>query len=123
MEVTMSEAVLLNVMADALDAASRVLRQRLALVETAPSNNGKVPEGAVARARAMHERLGGRQAEILEVLEEAGGAGTNTGVISRRIGQDQANVYLTLRALVRLGFVEKDDTTDPHTYRLAALLA
>jgi len=44
-------------------------------------------------------------------------------VISRRIGQDQANVYLTLRALVRLGFVEKDETTDPHTYRLAALLA
>jgi DNA-binding MarR family transcriptional regulator len=118
----MSEAALLNVMADALDAASRVLRQRLALIETTPGNNGKVPESAVARARAMHERLGGRQAEILEVLEEAGGAGTNTGVISRRIGQDQANVYLTLQALVRLGFVEKDDTTDPHTYRLAALL-
>jgi IclR helix-turn-helix domain len=117
-----SEAAILDAMADALEAASRVLRQRLALVETGPGTRGRAREGVVARARAMHERLGRRQAEILEVLEEAGSAGTNTGVISRKIGQDQANVYLTLRSLVRLGFVEKDGTTDPHTYRLGTLL-
>jgi hypothetical protein len=118
-----SNTAVLDAMADALDAASRVLRQRLALIEPGPAAKGQIREGAVARARAMHERLGRRQAEILEVLEEAGSAGTNTGVISRKIGQDQANVYLTLRGLVGLGFVEKDATTDPHTYRLGGPLA
>lgn len=117
----MSDAAVLDAMADALDAASRVLRQRRALIEP-PDAKEQIREGAVARARAVHERLGRRQAEILEVLEEAGSAGTNTGVISKKIDQDQANVYLTLRGLVRLGFVKKDETTDPHTYYLAALL-
>jgi hypothetical protein len=121
MEVVVSDAAVLDAMADALEAASRVLRQRLALIEP-PGAKEQIREGVVARARAMHERLGRRQAEILEVLEEAGIAGTNTGVISRKIGQDQANVYLTLRGLVRLGFVKKDETTDPHTYHLGGLL-
>jgi DNA-binding MarR family transcriptional regulator len=117
-----SEAAVLDAIAGALDAASRELRQRLALLEQPGAKEQIREAGVAARARAMHERLGRRQAEILEVLEEAGSAGTNTGVISRRIGQDQANVYLTLRGLVRLGFVEKDEATDPHTYRLRALL-
>jgi Fe2+ or Zn2+ uptake regulation protein len=84
--------------------------------------DGQGPQGAIAKARAIHERLGRRQAQILGVLEEAGGDGTNTGVISRAIDYDQPNVYLTLQSLVGLGFVDKDKTTDPHTYGLTPRL-
>ncbi len=35
---------------------------------------------------------------------------------------DQPNVYLTLRGLITLGFVERDHQTTPHTYRLTELL-
>jgi DNA-binding transcriptional ArsR family regulator len=117
----MSDVAVLEALADALDAASGALRQHLALLgpPAARGADGQAPQGAVAKARAIHERLGSRQAQILEVLEEAGGDGTNTGVISKAIGQDQPNVYLTLRSLAGLGFVEKDKTTDPHTYRLS----
>lgn len=120
----MSNVAVLEALADALDAASGALRQHLALLgpPAAPGADGQAPQGAIAKARAIHERLGSRQAQILEVLEGAGDAGTNTGVISRSIGQDQPNVYLTLQALAGLGFVEKDETTDPHTYRLTPLL-
>ena len=40
------------------------------------------------------------------------------GVVSRAIGYEQPNVYLTLAALARHGLVVKDETTAPHTYRL-----
>ncbi len=120
----MSDVAVLEALADALDAASSALRQHLVLLEppAARATDGQAPADAIAKARAIHERLGPRQAQILEVLEEAGNDGTNTGVISRKLGYDQPNVYLTLRVLVGLGFVEKDQTTDPHTYRLTPLL-
>ncbi len=70
----------------------------------------------------MHPHLGKRQAEVIEVLEGARRAGTNTGSISRTIGYDQPNVYLTLRGLATLAFVEKDERTSPDTYRLTELL-
>jgi hypothetical protein len=116
----MSTALLLGALADALDAASATLRQRLALLE--PDESEQTSLGAVAQARRIHPHLGRRQIEILEMLETAGSTGTNTGVISRGINYDQPNVYLTLSGLINLGFVEKDETTRPHTYRLAALL-
>jgi hypothetical protein len=120
----MSSAAVLEALADALDAASGVLRQHLALLgpPTARGADGQAPQGAIAKARAIHERLGPRQAQILGVLEEAGSDGTNTGVISRAIGQDQPNVYLTLQSLAGLGFVDKDESTNPHTYRLTPRL-
>lgn len=120
----MNEAAVLDAVADAWTAASDVLRQRAALLRelTAPPMDETTDAGAVAKARAIHDQLGQRQAQILAVLEEFGEAGTNTGVISRRIGYDQPNVYITLRVLAGLGFVEKDETTNPHTYRLASLL-
>ena len=55
-------------------------------------------------------------------IDKAGAAGTNTGVISRALKYDQPNVYLTLNNMKDSGFVEKDESTDPHTYRLGSAL-
>ncbi len=110
----------LDALAEAFEAAASVLRRRAALTETGTQE--RPLSGAVARARAVHPLLGPRQAEVLQLLEEAGPSGTNTGVLSRRMDYDQPNVYLTLRGLITLGFVERDHQTTPHTYRLTELL-
>lgn len=118
----MSDIAVLEAIADALDAASATLRQRVALLKPVGPSEARGPAGAVARARALHPQLGERQAQILEILAAAGAEGTGTGPISHQIDYDQPNVYLTLQSLVRLRFVEKDDTSDPHRYRLTGLL-
>lgn len=115
----MSESALLYALAEAFDAASGVLRLRAALVE--PRDRVSTM-GSVDRARAVHPQLGPRQAEVIELLEQHGPNGTNTGVLSRSMNYDQPNVYLTLRSLVGLGFVEKDESVIPHNYRLAGPL-
>lgn len=119
----MTQAALLEALAEAFDAASGALRQRAALLMPSPSRQLDPREATpVDKARALHEQLGHRQAQVLQVLADAEDTGTNTGAISRTIGYDQPNVYITLRVLAGLGFVEKDETTDPHTYRLTQLL-
>lgn len=110
----------LEAMAEALEAAASALRRRAAMAD-APEEQPRV-NGVVARARAAHPLLGPRQAEILQLLEEAGREGTNTGVLSRRMAYEQPNVYLTLRGLITLGFVERDEATSPHRYRLTSLM-
>lgn len=105
---------MLDAMAEALDAAA-ALRRHSALADV---ESPTVAAGVVSRARAVHPLLGPRQAEILGLLEETGREGTNTGVLSHAMEYDQPNVYLTLQGLIGLGFVEKYDTTSPHTYRL-----
>jgi hypothetical protein len=109
-----------DAMAEALEAAAAVFRRHSALADADSSTVGA--GNVVSRARAVHPLLGPRQAEILGLLEEAGRKGTNTGVLSRAMEYDQPNVYLTLRGLIGLGFVEKDETTSPHTYRLTDVL-
>ena len=111
---------MLDAMAEALEAGAAVLRRHSALADV--ESPARAAGGVVSRARAVHPLLGPRQAEILGLLEEAGREGTNTGVLSRAMEYDQPNVYLTLRGLIGLGFVEKDETTSPHTYRLTDLL-
>ena len=115
----MVEAEVLDALAGALDAASASLRQRLALLAAPPQ---RPPRDAVSKARAIHGGLGPRQGQILNELEKAGEAGTNTGVISRAIGYSQPNVHLTLAGLMRLGFVEKDSSAKPQLYSLAPKL-
>lgn len=112
-----------GLLADALEAAVTVLRggsapAALVPVVTTPPGG----DDAVSRARALHPLLGPRQAEILSLLEDAGAQGTNTGVISREMGYEQPNVYLTLRGLITMGFVTKDESTHPHRYRLSETL-
>lgn len=109
-----------DAMAEALEAAAAVLRRHSALADIESPTEGA--DGVVSRARAVHPLLGPRQAEVLGLLEEAGREGTNTGVLSRAMEYDQPNVYLTLRGLIALGFVEKDETTRPHTYCLTGVL-
>jgi len=119
----MSSALVLEAIADGLDAMSATIRQRIALLRAGSEPRSAIPADAVDRARAMHPMLGKRQAEVISLLEKAGAEGTNTGAISKAMSYDQPNVYLTLQALIDHGFVEKDATTNPHTYRLAANLA
>lgn len=116
------DAQLLEALAEAFDAASLSLRQRAAVMTADSQPRTTRPQNAIERARAVHPMLGKRQTEVIAELESAGTAGTSTGVISRSIGYDQPNVYLTLRGLMSLGFVEKDESTNPHTYRLTSLL-
>jgi hypothetical protein len=118
----MSGAAVLEALAEALDAASLALKRRSALLAEEPERS-KLQGGAVARARVIHPLLGPRQAEVVEQLERAGRGGTNTGVISRAIDYEQPNVYLTLRGLITLGFVEKDESATPHRYRLTRILS
>jgi DNA-binding IclR family transcriptional regulator len=75
---------------------------------------------AVGSVRGEH--LGSDLAEIIELLDKAGPFGSNTGFLSRSMGYDQPNVYLTLRGLIGLGFVEKDESGRPHSYRLSKVL-
>lgn len=117
----MTNSDLLEAFADALEAAARSLRRRAQLSNTEPKGEGGEGD-VVERARAMHPQLGPRQAEVLRVLEDYGATGTNTGVISQVIDYEQANVYLTLQALISLGFVERDTATSPHIYRLSSSL-
>ena len=101
----MSELTVLEAIADALDSASSTLRQRIALTKPAAPSEAGTARGPVERARAIHPQLGERQAQVLEVLAQAGEDGTSTGFIARKIDYDQPNVYITLRALVGIGFV------------------
>lgn len=116
-----ADAILVAI-ADALDAASHVLRQRAAVLSVGvqePEDAG--PTDIVSLARAIHPQLGPRQAQLLDLLAQAGPDGTDTGSLSREMGYDQPNVYLTLQQMMPLGFVEKDETTRPHTYRLGEI--
>jgi hypothetical protein len=120
----MSIALLLGALADAFDAASAVLRERLAVLtrETAAPLLPGASLSAVERARAIHPQLGTRQEQVLEHLESIGADGASTGAISRAIGYEEPNTYNALKWLVRLGFVEKDESTRPYRYRLTARL-
>jgi DNA-binding transcriptional ArsR family regulator len=120
----MSTATVLEALADALDAASAVLRERLAVLNLASPSPSPAASSltAVERARAIHPQLGPRQAQVLQCLDDAGASGATAGTISRTIDYDQPNVHITLQALVKMGFVEKDESARPHRYRLAPRL-
>jgi hypothetical protein len=111
-----------------LEAASNALRDAVEFLwqETALAREGVqkvvVIGSAVNRARSMHPELGPRQAQILELLEEAGPSGTTTGLIGKEIEYPQADVYLTLRGLITRGMAEKDETASPQLYRLGERL-
>ncbi|NUT94454.1 MAG: hypothetical protein HOY78_20790 [Saccharothrix sp.] len=116
----MSALVLLNALADALNAASATLRQHAAALNRAEATAEEGGLSAVERARIVNPLLGPRQAEVISWLEQAHPDGTDTGDLSRRMDYDQPNVYLTLKGLTEQGLVEKDTTTRPHRYRLSA---
>jgi len=114
-----SERATLEAVVDALDAASALLRERLALLPVAAAGvAAQQPPSAVELARAIHPLLGPRQAQIIGELEKAGPAGTTTGRIREAIHYDQPDVYLTLKGLIELRFAEKDPSSRPHIYRL-----
>ena len=106
-------------MSNSIHDVARLLRSAF---EQKVSDGPKRPEQnlkAALLAKQIHPELGPRQDEILEQLEIAGDDGPTAGIISRAIGYPQPDVYLTLRVLVALGFVEKDESTNPQRYRLA----
>jgi hypothetical protein len=113
---------ILTALADAHEAAARTLRRHAALLgdgqSTELTSAEAAADSALERARVMHPQLGSRQEEVIVLLEEADDRGLDTGVMSRSMGYDQPNVYLTLQSLMRHGFVERDVSVSPHTYRL-----
>jgi DNA-binding MarR family transcriptional regulator len=117
----MSTILLLEALAEAFEAAGSTLRQKIAVLKLEDGTVAATTPtiGVVARVRAYHSQLGPRQAEVLQVLEDAGWDGTTAGAIAEIINYDQPNVYLTLQGLIGGGYVEKDDSVRPHRYRLA----
>lgn len=119
----MTEASMLDALADAIEAAAAVLRRHAAQLKA-----GVLPaEGQTAsmidRARLTHPMLGFRQEQVLRKLADAGPRGTTTGTLSNALDYDQANVHITLQALVERGFAEKDASVYPHIYRLGSMLS
>lgn len=117
MKAVLGSTEVLEALADAFGAAEQVIRKRIArvAVDRPVANVSEVLQAV----RAEHPLLGPRQAQIVELLSEAGDDGMNTGGLSKRMQYDQPNVYLTLQVLREEGFVEKDETVSPHIYRLA----
>jgi hypothetical protein len=107
---------------DSIREAAKVIRGTLEDGALDGGERAELNASAVLRAKAIHPGLGPRQAEILEELEIAGADGTTTGVIFRKIGYPQPDVYLTLRGLVTRGLAEKDESASPQRYRLAGAL-
>lgn len=116
----MAALLTVEALAGALEAAAASLRG--ALNPARAEASAEVTDDVLARARALHDKLGRRQAEVLSLLSEAGEQGETTGTLSRRMSYDQPNVYLTLRGLVAAGMVIRDAKADPHRYRLAPIL-
>ena len=114
----MTDLNIIEAIADALDAASAVLRRRLreAVASAEPSQSGHVLD-AVMRE---HHGLGPRQRQVIDLVAQHGERGVDTGWLFRAMGYDQANLYLVLRSLVQRGIVEKQSDHHPHLYRLAA---
>jgi len=107
---------------DSIRDAAKVLRGTLENGSLGGRERAEESANVVHRAREIHPALGPRQAEILKELEIAGADGTTTGLIFRKIGYSQPDVYLTLRGLVTRGLAEKDESTSPQRYRLAGAL-
>jgi DNA-binding transcriptional ArsR family regulator len=118
----MSDAAVLAAIADALESAVRSLRASAALIAPSADDRERSHLTLVERVRSAHPALGPRQAQVLEVLERAGSQGISTGAISKEMGYDQPNVYLTLQGLVSLGYVQKNEASRPHRYSLSEQL-
>jgi len=119
----MSDADVLDALAEAAEAAAAVFRRRAALARPQQSLEGS-PGTVLDLARQIHPMLGQRQAEVVGELGKAGAAGTTTTAIANALQYDQANTHIALGALVKHGIAEKDTSVYPHVYRLtSALLA
>lgn len=120
----MKETALLNVLADALDTASAVLREGArAISDQHPVSRPDGEDELLARARESVPLLGPRQAEILTLLFRAYPDGHDTGHLSRTMDYDQSDVYLTCNKLAsKYGLVEKDTAVSPHMYSLSKQL-
>lgn len=117
----MSDADILEALAEAAEAAALVFRRRAALARPQPQGEQRAGT-ALDLARQIHPMLGQRQAEVVVELEKAGAAGTTTSKIAAELDYDQPNTHIALGALVRHGIAEKDTSSYPHRYRLAPTL-
>ena len=117
----MSDADVLDSLAEAAEAAAAVLRRRAALARPQPQGE-RSPGTVLDLARQIHPMLGQRQAEVVGELEKVGAAGTTTSAIASALQYDQANTHIALSALVKHGIAEKDTSAYPHIYRLASAL-
>ena len=117
----MSDADILESLAEAAEATAAVFRRRAALARPQPQAERR-PGTVLDLARQIHPMLGQRQTEVVGELEKAGATGTTTTAIAIALHYDQANTHIALSALVKRGIAEKDSSTYPHIYRLASSL-
>lgn len=115
----MSDADILDSLAEAAEAAAAVFRRRAALARPQPQSE-PAPGTVLDLARQIHPMLGQRQAEVVGELEKAGATGTTTSAIAAALQYDQANTHIALGALVKHGIAEKDTSAYPHVYRLTS---
>lgn len=115
----MSDADILDSLAEAAEAAAAVFRRRAALARPQPQGE-RSPGTVLDLARQIHPMLGQRQAEVVGELEKAGAAGTTTSAIATALQYDQANTHIALGALVKHGIAEKDTSAYPHVYCLTS---
>ena len=119
----MTEAAMLDALADAVEAAATVLRRHAAQLKAGVVPAEDETTSVIDRARLTHPMLGFRQEQVLRKLVDAGAGGTTTGALSSALDYDQANVHITLQALVERGFAAKDASVYPHIYRLGSVLS
>lgn len=112
-------------LADATEAMAKTLRQIAAEIDgdEVPAASEAAPAGsALERALQLHPMMGARQRELIPLVEREGKRGADTGVLSRTMGYDQPNVYLTLQGLIRRNFIVKDTSSHPHRYFIGPAL-
>lgn len=113
-------------LADTVEAMARTLREIAAEIGADEVDEDPLPApkpgSALERALALHPMMGRRQRELIPLVEREGKRGADTGVLSRTMGYDQPNVYLTLQNLIRRGFIEKDTSQHPHRYFIGPAL-
>jgi hypothetical protein len=122
----MELTTLIDELADSAEAMTRTLRAIAGELARKPAEQPVVIEAdqssALARALALHPVMGARQRSIIRLVEREGDHGADTGTLSREMGYDQPNVYLTLQGLIRRDFIRRDANAHPHRYYLGRAL-
>lgn len=112
---------MLEAMAEALEAATAVLRRRAA-GSRPDASEAQPPVTLAERARRIHRLLGERQEQMLPLLAAAGEGGATAGDIARALEYDHANAMITLNAMVKAGLLLKDESGAPYHFRLVPQL-
>lgn len=116
------EITLLDALADAFEAAAATLRRQAAAGRR--DSDDHHADTIMDRVRSIYPDLGFRQAQMVELLADAGASADGTGgmtasELGRAISYSPVNAHISLAPLVDAGIVEKITVSQPYLYRLA----